>query len=180
MEGNSNFSEGFEEYFNDFKNLRSIINNWENQEIYELDATQLNDLDFYKDKHNPTSALARKLLVANNEEVAIRPFFFSDDTENEPKKRRTFNVEGIEQSNFSMYPNPTKNFVTLNYSILEIGKDKKFVLVNALGEIVKSQNLTTNQDQIVIQLDKLAPSEYIGFILVDGKSIGSKKLSVIK
>jgi hypothetical protein len=46
--------------------------------------------------------------------------------------------------------------------------------------MVTTQELKNSQDQVVIQLDKLAPGDYIGFVMVDGKSIGSKKLSVIQ
>lgn len=76
--------------------------------------------------------------------------------------------------------NPTKNFVTLKYTILEPGNNKQFVLVNSVGKMVVTQKLQNNQDQIVLKLDKLAPGEYIAFIVVAGKSLGSKKLNLIK
>lgn len=180
MEEKANNTEGFHDYFNDFKNLRVTINGWENQDFLNLEENQLEDLEEYADKSNPTSAKARKLLVLNNQTIAPRPIYFSDEEESEPKKQRSFKIGGLEQSEFSIFPNPTKNFVTLSYTIIETGENKQFVLVNSIGKMVKNQQLQNSQDQVVIKLDNLAPGEYIGFVLVDGKSIGSKKLNVIK
>jgi uncharacterized protein YutE (UPF0331/DUF86 family) len=180
MESNTHFSKSFTEYFNDYKGFRNTVNQWENKDMLELDESQLEDLKDFVDKSNPISAKARKLLVLNNKPILPRPIYFSDEEEKEGKQPRSFKVGGIEQSEFSIYPNPTKNFVTLRYTILESGKNKLFVLVNSSGKVVTSQELKNSQDQVVIQLDKLASGDYIGFVMVDGKSIGSKKLSVIQ
>ena len=72
------------------------------------------------------------------------------------------------------------SFVTLDYTILETGNNRKLVIVNKSAKIVKTQLLTNNKNQLLVKLDNLAQGEYICFILVNGKSIGSKKIQVIK
>jgi subtilisin-like proprotein convertase family protein len=81
--------------------------------------------------------------------------------------------ENIENWNVSVYPNPTENNFTLDYSF-KTNSNVEFFLVNMLGDIITNQTLKGNHGQLVIKDKELEPGLYLI------KLIGQEREQIIK
>ena len=63
--------------------------------------------------------------------------------------------ENITKSNFSLYPNPANNFITIK---TDFSTEKTISITDALGQIVKT--ITTSENNITIDLHGIAAGVY--------------------
>ncbi|MGB4931186.1 MAG: T9SS type A sorting domain-containing protein, partial [Chitinophagales bacterium] len=63
--------------------------------------------------------------------------------------------DNITQSNFSLYPNPANNFITIE---TDFSTEKTICITDALGQIVKT--ITTSENNITIDLQGVAAGVY--------------------
>jgi hypothetical protein len=75
------------------------------------------------------------------------------------------------------YPNPADGVTSLSYSV-NPSKDARLVFYNMLGSVVKEIKLTDRQSALVISTSDLKSGVYFYSLVVDGKSMASKKLVV--
>ena len=70
-------------------------------------------------------------------------------------------VEEMESEDFiKVYPNPAKNFVTINMNGFT-GKVKQINILNGLGQQMLSVNTLTNDKKVVLSLTDLSAGNYI-------------------
>jgi hypothetical protein len=85
------------------------------------------------------------------------------------------NAEKISVSD--VYPNPASNMVTLDYNLA--GANSASVkIVNLLGSVVKSVNLSTGSNKATIDVSDLTQGVYFYSVVVDGNIYRTKKLIV--
>lgn len=78
----------------------------------------------------------------------------------------------------NLYPNPAFDYVDIDVQINGNFSDVRLVMYNILGQPVKEVNLDVNQRTVRIQLRDLNPGLYPYQLVVDGKSMATKKLIV--
>jgi hypothetical protein len=74
-------------------------------------------------------------------------------------------------------PNPANIFTKISYN-LNTGKDARIVICNMLGSTLKDIRLNDNQNTLTVSTADLKPGIYFYSLIVDGKTISSKKLIV--
>lgn len=78
----------------------------------------------------------------------------------------------------NLYPNPAFDYVDIDVQINGNFSDVRLIMYNILGQPVKEINLDINQRTVRIQLRDLNPGLYPYQLVVDGKSMATKKLIV--
>ncbi|MEY2792481.1 MAG: hypothetical protein RJA76_473 [Bacteroidota bacterium] len=77
-----------------------------------------------------------------------------------------------------LYPNPAFDYVDIDVQITANFSEVKLVIFNILGQQVKEVNLDTNNRTLRINLKDLNPGMYPYQLVVDGRSLVTKKLIV--
>ena len=85
----------------------------------------------------------------------------------------------ITTSNFKVYPNPTSQNVIVEYQITN-DCDATFTFYNTIGQPVIIQSLSAKQNQVTIDLSKLAASMYHYKINCDDAILNFGKITIIK
>jgi hypothetical protein len=80
----------------------------------------------------------------------------------------------------NLYPNPATDFVDVDYKISNLGLEVRLRLFNVLGQEVKDLVLDPDQKNVRWQLRELNSGMYIYQLIVDGKSLISKKIIIRK
>lgn len=89
-----------------------------------------------------------------------------------------FSTPDLMVSNF--YPNPASNQVSLDYSLADNKTKVKILIQNVLGGIVDEHLLSTSEIKLKINTSELKPGVYFYTLLVDNKSIVTKKIIIKK
>jgi hypothetical protein len=98
--------------------------------------------------------------------------------ESENSDRFLFKSERLEVSN--LYPNPALDFVDIDYQIFGPSMEVKIVLFNILGQEVKEWMLDPDQKNIRLTFRELNSGMFIYQLVIDGRSMVSKKLIIRK
>lgn len=108
-----------------------------------------------KNKYNLTDAASnfkgRKLWYRIKKQEKNGNFSFSD----------VFSLTVPTNIKFSVFPNPTKNFVQLQFSNQVVNQKITIQLIDAMGKIVQSQNNATTNNTIYLNLNNLQNGTYI-------------------
>jgi hypothetical protein len=138
-----------------------------------IDEEKLNDLKFYESEGGIAGAYARGFIQRYSQSEYKEPVFLPEImiTRNEKFDKNTEK----EDSYLKVYPNPAKDFISIEYKLNdEIAKPViKFVSVN--GQLVKYQELINSQDNVIIDIKDLTPGNYV----VSLENNGMKTISVI-
>lgn len=78
----------------------------------------------------------------------------------------------------NLYPNPAFDYVDLDVQINANFSDVRLLIFNILGQQVKEVNLDVNLRTVRVNLRDLNPGMYPYQLVVDGKSLATKKLIV--
>lgn len=95
----------------------------------------------------------------------------------------SFTSVGIEELNKSAGSltisgaNPSNNLTALSYNVNQ-GKDARVVFHNLLGSVVKEIKLTDKQGILIVETSQFNSGIYVASLVVDSKSVVSKKLVV--
>jgi len=85
------------------------------------------------------------------------------------------------EEDFYLYPNPTTDYFTLEYSI---NKDEysalKMEIFDASGRKVKIQQLNTNANTLLINVSELSKGVYTISFIADGNILSVEKLTIVK
>ena len=80
----------------------------------------------------------------------------------------------------TVFPNPTKNYIIVDYT-LDKPYDKALLqLTNLSGKIIYSQNIYGDKDQIHIDIRNYKAGNYMLSLIVDNKVLETIKVSIIK
>jgi hypothetical protein len=75
------------------------------------------------------------------------------------------------------FPNPANAYTKIFYSV-NSGKDARIIICNMLGSTIKEIKLNDNQNTLTVSTGDLQQGIYFYSLVVDGKSVSSKKLIV--
>jgi len=78
---------------------------------------------------------------------------------------------------FKVYPNPSKDYVILEYKIEAEGLIE---IKNITGKTIKTISTTEKQDQVTVLTENWQTGVYIANLTVNGKSIESVKFTIVK
>ncbi len=78
-----------------------------------------------------------------------------------------------------VYPNPATDFVDIDYQVSG-NQDLRIVFYNVLGEQVKEISLDRDQRSIRVSMRDFSNGMYLYQLLIDGRSVATKKLIVRK
>jgi hypothetical protein len=82
--------------------------------------------------------------------------------------------------NFTVYPNPAKTNLTVNFVLSETIGEAYAIMVDFTGREVKRQKLNAQQSQIQWQTDQLQTGLYFVSIVADNKTVWQTKVSIQK
>ncbi|MHA8066505.1 T9SS type A sorting domain-containing protein [Aquirufa sp. ROCK2-A2] len=108
------------------------------------------------------------------QEVIVEKKAFETD-END---RYLFINDRLQVSN--LYPNPAIDYVDIDYQISNVGMEVRLVMYNILGQEIKDIVLDPYQINVRWQLRDVNSGMYIYQLMIDGRSIASKKIIVRK
>ncbi|RLD64559.1 MAG: hypothetical protein DRI84_08540 [Bacteroidetes bacterium] len=130
------------------------------------------------------SSLALAILKQNNVDYVFVEEVL-DVVESSARLVHFSNKEVLEESlsDYRIYPNPSKDYITLEYSPLGDG-EIIYSISNADGKVVLQKVLanTNNKSktEVLIDIQELAAGVYYFNIINNGKSLSTKKLVIIK
>lgn len=83
----------------------------------------------------------------------------------------------FEMQKLKLYPNPTSNYLFIDYDIIYI-KEAKLQIYNSIGAVIYSKLLEDKQDNIKIPVSDYKNGLYFCSLQIDGKLINTKKFLV--
>lgn len=83
----------------------------------------------------------------------------------------------FEMQKLKLYPNPTSNYLFIDYDIIYI-KEAKLQIYNSIGAVIYSKLLEDKQDNIKILVSDYKNGLYFCSLQIDGKLINTKKFLV--
>ena len=150
-----------------------------------LDETQITNMEtILNSKRANVSSLALAILKQNNVDYVFVEEVL-DVVESSARLVHFSNKEVLEESlsDYRIYPNPSKDYITLEYSPLGDG-EIIYSISNADGKVVLQKVLanTNNKSktEVLIDIQELAAGVYYFNIINNGKSLSTKKLVIIK
>jgi hypothetical protein len=81
-----------------------------------------------------------------------------------------------ELSRMRVYPNPSADFVTVDYKVDASYSELRLEVSNVWGQIVQRLNLTSPIGSVELNLQNLAPAPYFVYLRVDGEISKATKL----
>jgi hypothetical protein len=97
--------------------------------------------------------------------------------ENSMNEKYLFFNDRIQVSH--VYPNPATDFVDIDYQVSG-NQDLRIVFYNVLGEQIKELSLDRDQRTIRVPMRDFSSGMYLYQLVIDGRSIATKKLIVRK
>jgi len=104
--------------------------------------------------------------------------FFSDSKGIHPTTEDSYLFKSAQLTVSHLYPNPAFDYVDIDVQVNANFSEIKLVIFNILGQEVKVVNLDSNLRTQRINLRELNPGMYPYQLVVDGKSLVTKKLIV--
>lgn len=150
----------------------------ENQSIDSLDIEHHNNFLLYSSP--VVSSSARGLMMANNLLEYNEPYLEPDLIKILEVRKPRLKPVNQENAYLKVYPNPAKDFVTIEYNT---GNDKTngvIEIIEESGRRISFSNLTKQFDQIILDISHLNTTNYVVKLMVGDKIAGSSKLVVSK
>ncbi len=166
----------------DYIGLRSLLQSWKQtgKNLAALDATDMLILEEYAEKHNITAGKARTLLALNGR-FYEEPVYFPEPAveerriqENEPETLE------ISENVLLVYPNPAREYFTVEYAIAKDIENLYLVIINTLGDEVYKRPLSYTQDQIIVPTEQLPTGQYFCNIQVNDVVLKTDKFVLAK
>ncbi|MBW6491646.1 MAG: T9SS type A sorting domain-containing protein [Lentimicrobium sp.] len=148
----------------------------ENQPIDTLDTEPLNNFLLYSSPS--VTAAARGILVANNLLEYNEPYLEPDLTKSMEVRKPGVKPVNQEIAYLKVYPNPAKDFITIEYNT---GNDKiqgVIEIINESGRKVYNKNLGRQFDQIILDTRNFKSGSYIFRLASGDKYIGSSSVII--
>ncbi len=150
-----------------------------------LDETKIINMEtILNSKRANVSSLALAILKQNNVDYVFVEEVL--DVVESSARLAHFSIEDVLEeslSDYRIYPNPSKDYITLEYSPLGDG-EIIYSISNADGKVVLQKVLanTNNKSktEVLIDIQELAAGVYYFNIINNGKSLSTKKLVIIK
>jgi len=86
----------------------------------------------------------------------------------------------IAENKLTASPNPANSMTMIGYTLSQESQSGKILIHNMLGSVVEEINLTDKQSSILLMTDGYKPGVYFYTLLVDNKTVSTKKLVVAR
>ncbi len=155
----------YENYFNVLLQLSSV-----SKSIYEADSSSVAGLySIYNDATGRLKASIRSVLMVIDTLTYHEPYIFPDEFKS--GKIRRIPVKKIyEKNEMKIFPNPTNNYVIIEYMIKDISNTKGFInIFDNNGKCLEHITLIYNHDYLVIPFRDLPNGIYICNFVVNNE-----------
>ena len=136
------------------------INEYRQKQTYNLDSISVATMFEYVEKGGIAGDKAFKLLYVNNAvynlETVHKPSEYIT-----PRSAKISIGDNSANPSFAIYPNPAKDYLTIDYKLIEQKGTIQIVITDLSGKLVYNQDLHSLEDMVLIKLDNLLPGTYI-------------------
>ncbi|PKP44982.1 MAG: hypothetical protein CVT94_19255 [Bacteroidetes bacterium HGW-Bacteroidetes-11] len=126
------------------------------------------------------SSAARSIMVAHNLLEYNEPYLSPDLTKSAEVKKPKAEAAGKLKEVIRVYPNPGKDFVTLEYSLGDNFNSYSYEVSDQTGKIVKKGSLGRSADQIIIDTRDLTSGNYYLNLISGSKNVASARFVISK
>jgi len=145
-----------------------------------IDSTSLEALsDLSESSSSSVSASVRSMMIANNLMEYNEPYLIPDLTKSIEARKPSLPDNNASET-IKVYPNPGKDFVTLEYSLGDNYTSGLFEIIDQTGKIVKRGNLGRKTDQIVLDTRDLTRGYYYISLITGNNSVASTRFVISK
>ena len=137
-----------------------------------------------KEEINLSNYIGQSILVrfrlVSDQAVNKDGFYFDDF------KINVINTTAIEESNSTPYfinqnsPNPSKESTSINFQLNNKNTTTQFLLLNQVGQLIRTQKLTEQKGQLIINTSELAAGVYFYYLSDQQTTSATYKLLVVK
>jgi len=168
----------YQEYMDLFNLLIQIKH--QGKTVMEIDSIQketlYNILDNSKGRVN---AYIRNILQITDTLKYSEPYILPDLENKSSMVRIKPERKKYEKNLFKLYPNPASDYVIIEYQLKGTPRKGQILMYNSEGQLVKTMILNDTHDYLVISLKDLKSGTYFYRLVIDDKSVETKKLSII-
>ncbi len=159
----------------------SLPHQWqqENKDFIALSESDTEILQGYTERANTTAGEANALLRLNGIDSYKEPVYFPDDVEQELRIAQ-YTEEEIREDKLFIYPNPAKDYITIEYATTDFSKGLSLIITDLSGRIVHNEQLDYPQDELVIIADKFPPGQYFCTLKNSSKVIQTQKFILVR
>jgi len=159
-------------------NQQQVFMQWliNDQPMDSLDTESLNN--FLQYSSPVVTAAALGILVANNQLEYNEPYLEPDLTKSEEVRKPRVKAENPGLAYLKVYPNPAKDFVTIEYNTWNDKTQGVIEVIDESGRKVFSKNLGRQFDQIIIDTRNFKPGNYIIRLVSGSKYIGTTNVII--
>lgn len=151
------------------------------QGIFESDSTQLEQIhNIASDGTGEASVYARNLLLAMDQIAYSEPILLPDlykSAEAVETYEKLLNTG--QPPSLKVYPNPSKDYVIVEF-VTDITKNSLLVINDSHGQRIKSMQLNSCRDQLVLDTRGWSPGIYVVTLQSDNKTTESCKFSIVR
>jgi hypothetical protein len=182
------FNEKQAALFGDYSTLYNMLIGLaeSNRSIEQLTSGEKEILQNLSGNNNAAQSTARAILqhldnggVLNGSMLTYHePVYFPNATAQ--RKKNSVATNTIMQNKIVLFPNPTKNYATVSYTLQTPPNDAYLEVIDASGRIAFSKQLTNEQDDLVLNTEKYNAGVYMVRISVNKVTLATQKLTIIK
>ena len=169
----NNIHTAYDDYFNLLLTLKSA-----NKVVTEVDSAQKSTLsNIVQNASGLVQALARNILIKTGDIIYNEPYILTDTTTTKSARViGSFGKSGnVKESYIKLYPNPAKDYITIEYNI-PLNAEKAVVeIVSITGVQKEAIRLTTGWGEKIIDLRNYKPGTYFVRLYLAGKVIDNRK-----
>jgi hypothetical protein len=147
----------------------------------EISEEQFEDLsNFVESPSTQVSASALSLMVAHQLFDYQEPYLVPDLTKSMEVKKPKAQTSEISNGTIRIYPNPGKDYITIEYAVYEFNGSLYYQLTDQSGKVVKTSNLGKRADQIIIDTRELSSGSYYIKLVSGNKNVAGSRFMIAK
>lgn len=147
-------------------------------EANEGEIVELNEIE--QSRKGLASMYAKNVLIALDKIEYIAPVQMADLFKSKQDQKDYLELLNTEPpSMISVFPNPSKNYMIIEYHI-ELEKNGIIEILDVNGIIVKLIKINKLENQVTVNTQDWKPGLYIATLIIEGMSIESYKFTLIK
>lgn len=111
--------------------------------------------------------------------LCIMPLFASQqmNSQNPFEQSQTDSTNLYEIQKLKLYPNPAKDYLTVEYDVLFV-KEAKLQIYNSIGAVVYTKTLVEKKDNLRIPVSEYKNGLYFCSLQIDGKLLNTRKILI--
>ena len=158
--------------------VRNLQLQWQQQgkQLNALDATDISQLYAFEYLTGKAAAQARQMLAFNDVLSYREPVSMPPPV---PQARLAYDTEPADEMLFDVYPNPAKDYITINYDVIETTEPLALAVLDATGRLVQTLQLKGAANQVIIETNGIAAGTYHCNLVAGGTVLQTQKVSIV-